>query len=147
MNANLAVYFGAYINKISNLAILDSNSKQNILTIIPYLKQMRINYRVYSDLEDFIQDKDTFCPSALISISDEIPFNKKWDEISNTLNIDVIIVTPKESISFENFEADWYSVVITNPNINQFTYLYHTNGRENIPLLKRLNSYQTICVE
>lgn len=59
MNPNLSVYLGAYTDKIFRLAILNSNALQTILSIIPYLKQMRISYKIYPDEETFVRDTNS----------------------------------------------------------------------------------------
>lgn len=144
MNSNLAVYLGAYTDKIFNLAILDFSPQHTILYIIPYLKQMRIAYKIYSNENTLMQDTDSFHPDAILSASDDINFYKALDKIVNILKIDAIIINLKNCILFEQ---GWYSVTIYNPATNQTTYLYHTNVKKNIPNLRRLNDYQTICVE
>ena len=147
MNSNLAVYLGAYTGRIFRLAILNSNVWQTILSIIPYLKQMRISYKIYSDEYTFIRDTDSFHPDAILSVSDDINYYKALDKLVNTLKIDAIVVNLKNLLSFDCFEQNWYSVTIYNPSIAQTTYLYHTNVQTNIPYLKRLDDYSTIHVE
>lgn len=144
MNSNLAVYLGAYTDKIFNLAILDSASQHTILYIIPYLRQMRITYKIYSNEDAFMQDMNFFHPDAILSFSDDFIFFKSLERIINILKIDAIVINLKNCICLEQ---GWYSVSIYNPSTNQTTYLYHTNDKENIPNLRRLNNYQTICVE
>lgn len=144
MNSNLAIYLGAYIGKIFNLAILDSTPHHTILYIIPYLKQMRVTYKIYSNENAIMQDTDSFHPDAILSASDDIFFYKTLRKIVNNLKIDAIVINLKNCICFEQ---GWYSVSIYNPATNQTTYLYHTNSMENIPNLRRLDDYQTIHVE
>lgn len=144
MNSNLAVYLGAYLDKIFNLAILDFTPQHTILNIIPYLKQMRIMYKIYSNENAFMQDTNSFHPDAILSASDDIIFYKALEKIVYILKIDAIVINLKNCICFEQ---GWYSVSIYNPATNQTTYLYHTNGKENIPNLRRLDDYQTIRVE
>lgn len=144
MNSNLAVYLGAYTDKIFNLAILNSSPQHTLLYIIPYLKQMHVTYKIYLNKNEFIQDANSFHPNAILSTSDDMIFYKTLDKIVNILKIDAIVINLKNCI---RFEQDWYSVSIYNPATSQTTYLYHTNGAENISNLIRLNDYQTIRVE
>ena len=144
MNSNLAVYLGAYTDTIFNLAIIDSISQHTILYIIPYLRQMRITYKIKKKKKAFIQDINSFHPDAILSFSDDIIFYKSLEKITNSLKTDAIVINLKNYICLEK---GWYSVSIYNPATNQTTYLFHTNDKENIPKLRRLNNYQTICVE
>lgn len=147
MNSNLAVYLGAYTDKIFRLAILNSNLWQAILSIIPYLKQMRITYKIYSDENAFIKDTDSFHPDAILSVSDDINYYKALDKLVNILKIDAIVVNFKGLFPFDCFEHDWYFVTIHNPTTAQTTYLYHTNTKTNLPKLRKLDAYSTIYVE
>lgn len=144
MNSNLAVYLGAYVDKIFNLAILDSIPQYTISYIIPYLKQMRITYKIYSNENAIMQDINFFHPNAILSFSDDLIFYKSLEEIVNNLKIDAIVINSTNSICLER---GWYSVSIYSLSTNQTTYLYHTNDKENIPNLKRLDNYQTIHIE
>lgn len=144
MNSNLAVYLGAYMDKIFNLAILDFTLQHTILYIIPYLKQMHIAYKIYSNENTFVQDINFFNPDAILSFSDDTIFYRLLDKIVNIFKLDAIVISLKNYIYFEQ---DWYSVSIYNPFTNETTYLYHTNDKENISNLRRLDNYQTICVE
>lgn len=146
-NSNLAVYLGAYTDRIFRLAILNSNALHPILSIIPYLKQMRISYKIYHDEDTFIRDTDSFHPDAILAVSDEMNFYKPLDHLVNILKIDAIIVNLKNIRTFDIFEQNWYSVTVYNPSTAQTTYLYHTNSKINIPYLKRLDAYSTIHVE
>lgn len=147
MSSNLAVYIGAYTDKIFHLAILNSNVCQTILSIIPYLKQMRITYKIYSDENAFIRDTNSFRPDAILSVSDDINYYKSLDKIVNILKIDAIVVNFKNLFSLDCFEQNWYSVAIYNPVTAQLTYLYHTNAKTNIQNLRRLDDYPTIQIE
>lgn len=144
MNANLAVYLGAFTDKIFNLAILDVTPKQTILNIVPYLKQLCIAYKIYSNENAFIQDINSFHPDAILIDSDNISFYKELEKIVNILNMDIIAINLPNNICLEQ---DWYSVSIFNPATRQTTYLCHTNGKQNIPNIIRLDNYQTIYVE
>jgi len=143
MNSNIAIYLGAYTNIIHKLAILNLTSKQSILNILSYLVQLKIAYKIYFDYNAFRRDVVFFQPDTLLSISNDIGLCT----ILNELEIDVICANPKEPISSKLLQGSFYSVIINNPRTKQTTNIYHTNAKKNIPVLMRLNNYQTISVE
>jgi len=144
MNSNLAVYLCAYTDRIFNFAIIDSAYQHTLFNIIPYLKQMRVKYKIYPNENAFLQDTIFFHPDTILSVSDDIFFYRTLDNIVKNLNIDAIIISLKNCICFKQ---GWYSVSIYNPATNQTTNLYHTNDKKNIPNIKRLDCYRTIRVE
>lgn len=144
LNSNLAVYLGAYTDKIFNLAILNSTPQQNYLSIIPYLKQMRVTYKIYFTENEFMQDINSLHADAILSFSDDIIFFKPLEKIADKLKIDAIVINLNNGIYLED---GWYFVSIYNPSTKQITYVYHTHSEKNISNLWRLNNYQTICVE
>lgn len=147
MNSNIAIYLGAYTNIIHKIAILNSNSEFLILKIIPYLEQLKITYKIYSDEIIFRKDIGSFQPEALLSMSNDHSSCTMLNEFASTLEIDVIYANPKEPLSSKLLQGNWYTVVIFNPKTNETTYIYHTNFRKNIPFLMMLDNYQTIEVE
>lgn len=147
MNSNLAIYIGAYTEIIHKLAILATTTEHSILYVVPYLKQMHIKYRIYSDEKTFMEDVDCFQPDALLSASEEFDLYAVLDKIAQKLAIDIISVNPNEIMSFEILQKNWYSVTIYNPQLLQTTYIYHTNINKNVEPLLMLNHYPTIKVE
>lgn len=146
-NSNFAIYLGAYVNIIHNLAILGSSAGQTVLHITPFLEQMNILYKIYFDESTFLKDIGSFRPDTLLYIANKLNMHTTLDKIASTLKIDVICTDPKEPFSYELLQGNWYSVVVYNPKTTQTTHIYHTNAEKNIPLLKTLNNYQTIKVE
>lgn len=143
--SNLAIYLGAYSDKISNIAILDINHKKNLLYIIPYLKQIGINYQVYTHLTSFIEDKKDGKKCILMLMADDISFDIQVFKLFQKNKTDIIIVTSMKNKFIEENISNCFFVKINSPNTNQLTYLYQTN-LENISVLKKLNYYESISV-
>lgn len=147
MNSNFAIYIGAYIDILQNLAILVPNSKESILYVIPYLKQMHITYKIYSSENKLTMDIDSFQPDAVLFDSDDLESDLILNMLANTSEIDVISVSLNPFCSSKLLQKDGYFVTIFNPQTVQTTYIYHTNANKNVPHLMMLNHYQTIQVE
>lgn len=147
MNSNLAVYMGAYVDIIHSLALLDSTANSSISYIVPYLNQMHIAYKVYTDENVIINDTDSFQPNAILTTSDTLDMYKSLEGIINKLGIDAVGVNPPKNLFSKFLQDDWYFVTIYNPRLTQTTHICHTNAKKNVPFLTMLNNYQNIKVE
>lgn len=146
-NSNLAIYMGAYIDILHNLAILVSNPGESILYVIPYLKQMGITYKIYSTENELAMDIHSFKPDAVLFDFSDLELEIILNMLTNTSEIDVISVSSNASCFSEHLQKNGYFVTIFNPQTEQTTYIYHTNAKKNLSHLMMLNRYQTIQVE
>ena len=147
MNSNLSVYLGAYANQIRHLAILVSDINQSILSVIPYLKQMCIDYKIYADEMSFFKDSMFFHPDTLLLDSNAFDLNTFLNIPTIDTEVDIIATNPSHSLSDKLSEKEWYWVTIYNPRTKQKIDILHSNASKNKALLMKLNNYQTISVE
>lgn len=143
LNSNLAIYLCAYIDKICRLAILDIDYQHTIMDIIPYLKQMHLQYKTYKNENELISDS-FFHPDLILTISDNLDFYNRLNNIATFYKLEVIIISSQNCMPLE---SDWYSVKIYSVPTTQTTYLYHTNLNSNVFDLIKLNNYKNILIE
>lgn len=146
-NSNLVVYMGAYIDIIHRFAILAQVPDQFAFSITPSLSQMNITYKVYSDEYSFINDIDLFRPDAIFVTTGNLHLVTMLDCILSSNQIDIIYAGLEEVPLFKKMQKNWYSAIIYSPHLEETTYVYHTNFSKNIPILKKINCYQTIKIE
>lgn len=146
MNSNLSIYMGAYIDFIHQIGILASNKNQSILYIIPYLNQMRIDYKIYANETLFFSDIASFCPNALLFDGNDFNIHKIWNELINVSTVDVISINTT-SPQVEFLKEGGYFVTIFNPKTLEQLNIFHSNIEKNIAKLMALNYYQNIEIE
>lgn len=146
MNSNLAVYIGAYLETIHNLAIIVPALSDPIISIVPYLKQMHIAYKIYSASNAFTEKINLLQYNVLLTTSVSLA-TITLNGYANIHGLDIINFDCQMHPDSSLFRGNWYSVTIYNPNTGQITYVHHTNEKKNIPLLVKLNNYKFINVE